>query len=520
MQTEAGLRQRARTLLAQIEAQPLSEHTEPWAFENRLADQNSWTLGHATQATREYRRFLVLTQLAGHEVCPSADVDEAWHLHLTQSRAYAQMCAKVFGRFLHHDPSKGGAGEDTRHREMYARTLQRYEQLFGEPPNPEVWPDVQRRFGPDQARLRPAERPASMRLPAPLHTRKGLATAAVLLAVVVGWMAARWGVLGPWPGLSSATALGWYLGALMVLVVLHLGVPLTAKPATNTPQPPTTLDAYEVAWLSAGPTRVAATVVAEGVARRWYRLDAARTKRGRIGGANLIVDSHPTAAPGSPTPPHPVWLAAQHAEPGQTVRPGAIAWRLGHASGEINRRLAAAGLAWLPGQYPLKPLVLMGLAALLLCLATARAVHGVAAQRPVFFLLALMLGNAVLMAALAKPSRPTPAGRRVLDRLAARLRAEGSQWPPKSDDPVARQRAAELLPMSFAVLGTAAVMADPDFAGINFVVSRDSLARTGTSDGGGGCSATSVDGGGGGSGGDGGGGDGGGGCGGGCGGGG
>ena len=107
-----------------------------------------------------------MTQLAGHEVCPSADVDEAWHLHLTQSRAYAQMCAKVFGRFLHHDPSKGGAGEDTRHRAMYARTLQRYEQLFGEPPNPELWPDMQRRFGPDQARLRPAERPASMRLPA------------------------------------------------------------------------------------------------------------------------------------------------------------------------------------------------------------------------------------------------------------------------------------------------------------------------------------------------------------------
>jgi hypothetical protein len=42
----------------------------------------------------------VLTQVAGTPVCPSDDVDQAWHLHITRTADHERFCQEVF-----EDPS-------------------------------------------------------------------------------------------------------------------------------------------------------------------------------------------------------------------------------------------------------------------------------------------------------------------------------------------------------------------------------------------------------------------------------
>lgn len=47
-------------------------------------------------------------------MCPSSEVDQAWHLHLAQTRSYQKMCEEVLGRCLHHDKSREGPREAAR----------------------------------------------------------------------------------------------------------------------------------------------------------------------------------------------------------------------------------------------------------------------------------------------------------------------------------------------------------------------------------------------------------------------
>jgi hypothetical protein len=81
---------------------------------------------------------------AGHKVSPSPAVDAAWHEHLCHTRSYwDDLCGRVLGRPLHHEPSRGGAEEAAKHAAMYAQTLASYRRWFGEPPA-DVWPPVDR----------------------------------------------------------------------------------------------------------------------------------------------------------------------------------------------------------------------------------------------------------------------------------------------------------------------------------------------------------------------------------------
>ena len=135
------------TLLTRIRDFRLSDPSADVSFESKLAAEGGWTLGHANVVTGEYRRFLYLTQSAGQPMCPSSDVDRAWHLHLTQTRSYRMFCENVLGRFLHHDASKEGPADLAEHRAMYRATLEAYRSTFGEPPPKDIWPAVEVRFG-------------------------------------------------------------------------------------------------------------------------------------------------------------------------------------------------------------------------------------------------------------------------------------------------------------------------------------------------------------------------------------
>jgi hypothetical protein len=123
------------------------EHAES-SYTARLARGNGWAMLYAARVIEEYRKFVFLTIAAGHMAVPSDQVDQAWHQHLLYTRSWSDFCANVLRRPLHHEPSKGGADEQSRFRTGYAQTLQSYRSFFGEPPE-DIWPNAELRFGKD-----------------------------------------------------------------------------------------------------------------------------------------------------------------------------------------------------------------------------------------------------------------------------------------------------------------------------------------------------------------------------------
>lgn len=110
-------------------------------FESRLAHEQRWSRRFAKRAIEEYKRFVFLAMVAGHPVTPSKVVDEVWHLHLTYTRSYwDRMVKDILPRPLHHEPSKGGRSEVSRHASQYVQTLEAYVRYFGTPPPADIWP--------------------------------------------------------------------------------------------------------------------------------------------------------------------------------------------------------------------------------------------------------------------------------------------------------------------------------------------------------------------------------------------
>lgn len=99
----------------------------PFRFSDRLARENRWTRQFTLAVIEEYRRFLFLACVADHQVTPSIEVDEAWHLHMIYTRSYwNELCGETLGRKIHHGPTKGGHTEDVRYDLQYKKTLDSY----------------------------------------------------------------------------------------------------------------------------------------------------------------------------------------------------------------------------------------------------------------------------------------------------------------------------------------------------------------------------------------------------------
>jgi uncharacterized protein (TIGR04222 family) len=111
----------------------------------RIAEDNGWSAEHTRRAVEEYRRFLFLTQVAGHPVSPSPAVDVVWHTHLLYSQDYwDRLCGQVLGRLLHHQPNPGGEQDNARHHDQYRDTLDAYARVFGMPAPTDLWPRTPR----------------------------------------------------------------------------------------------------------------------------------------------------------------------------------------------------------------------------------------------------------------------------------------------------------------------------------------------------------------------------------------
>jgi hypothetical protein len=175
MSTTQGSYRADPELRARIQAFSPDEPGVVFPFSARLAEENGWTREHARRVTREYLRFVYLAMTAGHPVTPSLAVDEAWHLHLTYTRSYwEEMCGRVLGRPLHHEPTRGGTDEEAKFAGWYARTLAAYRAAFGEEPPAAIWP---------KPRAEAASPPAAPATDARKRTGPALFAGALLAAV-------------------------------------------------------------------------------------------------------------------------------------------------------------------------------------------------------------------------------------------------------------------------------------------------------------------------------------------------
>jgi uncharacterized protein (TIGR04222 family) len=141
----------------------LNDPSHEFGFIAHLMRANGWSRPFALRAIEEYRKFVFLALVADHQVTPSDQVDQVWHLHLLCSDAYwNDFCPRVLGRPLHHHPAKGGQAEQDRFHEQYRATIRSYRQHFGEPPL-DLWPPLDVRFGRDlQMQRGPIRRPLKL----------------------------------------------------------------------------------------------------------------------------------------------------------------------------------------------------------------------------------------------------------------------------------------------------------------------------------------------------------------------
>jgi uncharacterized membrane protein YgcG len=84
---------------------------------------------------KEFRRYFLLVALSPGVGLglPAGRIDDFWHTAITFTATYRAYCREVAGRFIDHDPTGGGDVP-------YARTYESYRAMFGELPDPQLWP--------------------------------------------------------------------------------------------------------------------------------------------------------------------------------------------------------------------------------------------------------------------------------------------------------------------------------------------------------------------------------------------
>jgi uncharacterized protein (TIGR04222 family) len=262
------------------------------------------------------------------------------------------------------------------------------------------------------------------------------------------------------------------------------------------------LDPYEAAWLAGGAHRVVGTAVAALIDRKWLALESTRNKKGEITGATLKRNEPPAAL----MTLGPVewecyraaaaveWESHRAAALGETTTYDSIFRRLTGVTATIERRLTNAGLVEHSHVLPMARALALGGSTVLLAIGLERLVHAMPANHAFWFLVGLLLLNLLQIRHYAQNvSRSTLMGVAALGRVRRAHEVHRARLAAEKRLSTAAATAA-LLPLSFALLGSQSVMADTQFAGINYAVGGGSANNTGNSNRTGGCVGGSGDG--------------------------
>lgn len=371
-------------LWQRLERFQLDDPQVAFPFTARLARENGWSRGFARRVADEYRRFAFLCVAAGHPCTPSEQVDQAWHLHLIYTRSYWEgFCGGALRQPLHHGPTKGGATEGGKFHDWYARTLASYRQHFGEPPA-DIWPPATQRFGEDLRVERVnVARHWVIRKPAWWPVAKVAAVLGLGGLVVAG---CRDAVLGyvpvfDWNGpdflkfyavaLLSAAAITWaWLAAWRKA---------EEKRAASVPMP---TDAYELAALTGGPERMAQTALVSLAHAKTLKLGGSDGKQLEVAGP-LPETAHPVE--------RAVYTNLLGRETGTARYAVAVTEQLPELKEIQDRQPVPPGPVGTPTQRVLIPLGLVAVVGLI------KLMVGVSRDRPVGFLLALLVVNGIAL---------------------------------------------------------------------------------------------------------------------------
>lgn len=377
-----------KELLARIEAFDIDGEARPaLRFAARLADENGWSRAFAERVIVEYKRFAFLAMTAGHPVCPSDEVDEAWHMHLTYTRSYWQrFCGETLGRELHHDPTRGGDAEDDKHWRMYDATLAAYRRSFAAEPPADIWPPVEKRFSAA----------AVTAAPIATHVR---ARASALMSVnplpiltLVAAAFAAWTYYGaPNPYTMRGTSFFWfYLPAIAVaLLAMRLVYPVLRARYIKPYRRFKPLEWDEAAYVAGGTGRLSSAAMARLVAGKLIRvsndrkqLEATGRPAGEVSPIERVVLQHMPIAKGATETPRK--FTAMESE---IQRHFALKARALEADGVV---LSATD------RSRLNTLVLLPLLVLLVAIGIPRLATGLSSGRPVAFLVISMIGALVM----------------------------------------------------------------------------------------------------------------------------
>ena len=96
----------------------------------KVQTEKQWTKEKVEDVERRYKNWLLLITTLDDtaDVVPTLDIDEVWHAHILDTKAYFNDCQNIFGYFLHHVPS----WNKRMPREAHDATALAYEKLFGE----------------------------------------------------------------------------------------------------------------------------------------------------------------------------------------------------------------------------------------------------------------------------------------------------------------------------------------------------------------------------------------------------
>ncbi len=64
-----------------------------------------WTMKKANSIEPQYRAFLYVCWKFKESIQPTVDIDHFWHYHILSTKKYLQDCNKIFGKYIHHNPT-------------------------------------------------------------------------------------------------------------------------------------------------------------------------------------------------------------------------------------------------------------------------------------------------------------------------------------------------------------------------------------------------------------------------------
>lgn len=102
----------------------------------KLAEEKGWGDADLQELVRQYKMYLNLRLVHPDKaLVPTRFIDEMWHAHILDTRAYADDCHRVFGEFLHHYPYLGVGGEQEKARldDAFQQTATLWHAAYGEP---------------------------------------------------------------------------------------------------------------------------------------------------------------------------------------------------------------------------------------------------------------------------------------------------------------------------------------------------------------------------------------------------